>query len=113
MGVDLCSNHGNESLNWTGWRELLDLARDHGWQPQGTAPPDDWDNAKHWDGGYYSNYWQRVTDSDAHALAEALLRGFEADFKREQENPTEWPNDWLDRVRQFADFALKGGFYIG
>ena len=51
MGVDLIG-HGGESCNWVGWRTILDLAVAFGWQPMGTAPPENWDGE--WAGAGYS-----------------------------------------------------------
>jgi hypothetical protein len=113
MGVDLLNvrGHGSEGFNDAGWRAVLELAIEYGWQPEGTAPPDD--NSGTWNGNYFSNDFQQVTDSDARTLAEALLRAVAALDARERERPTKWPDDWLSRVRSFAEFASKGGFLIG
>jgi len=101
----------------------LDFAIEHGWQPAGTMAPDycqlygmqpaEADGLRRsWEGGYDSNDWQEVTDSDARALGEALLRGVAAAEAQEREKPTKWPDDWFRHVEKFADFALKGGFLI-
>src|SRR5262245_23808019 len=122
MGVDLRSHHGSEHFSHSGWRLVLNLAIEYGWQPTGTAPPDhgwllagtaptDSDRLS-WDGGYCSNDLQKVTESDARALGEALLRAVAVVCAQEREKPTRWPDDWLRRVSKFADFALKGGFVI-
>jgi hypothetical protein len=109
MGYDFYG-HGYECLNESGWSSCFDLAIKYGWQPAGTAPPDDCDV---WNGGYFSNDFQKVEDSDARALGEALLRGIAMEEARERDNPSRWPNDWLRRLRGFAEFAIKGGFLIG
>ena len=109
---------------------------EHGWEPTGTEPPnlewlgpfdDDWLEERtarplrSWDGNYFTNDFQRVTDADARALGEALLRAVAAMEAQERESPTkwpgdwrptEWPNDWVGLVRRFAHSALKEGFAI-
>jgi hypothetical protein len=63
MGVGLRGKHGSEDLGWTDFGMLLELAQEHGWQPEGTAPPydwgipldDDWEDktrGRPWEGGY-------------------------------------------------------------
>ncbi|MCO6453476.1 MAG: hypothetical protein J5I90_22030 [Caldilineales bacterium] len=62
------------------WMYILDLACEYGWVPKGTAPPEKWDTndpqrdspLPPWEGTYFSNDRQIVTEDDALALAEAL-----------------------------------------
>ena len=86
MGVDLGGNGAYFSANWRGWRWLLSLACDHGWQPAGT----EWNLEVHrwlsggvdekeeerarndWDGDYFSNDGQIVSARHAANLADAL-----------------------------------------
>ena len=111
MGVDLYSEHGYQALNWYGWGRCFDIAIEHGWHPAGTEPPDDHVGA--WGGGYFSNDYQHITDGDARAFGEALLRGIPIEEARERDSPTRWPDNSFHRFREFAGFALKGGFKIG
>jgi hypothetical protein len=112
MGFDLLSEYGDTSFNDAGWASVLNLAIEYGWEPIGTAPPDDWpivepgDNMS-WSGEYFSNSFQEVTESDARTLGEALIRA----VAQERKSPTKWPQDW-SHVSKFADLALKGGFII-
>lgn len=69
MGYDLRGTGGVFRLNTSGWMDLLDLAHRHGWQPAGTEAPE---YDPDWDGGYFTNDYQIVTDEDASALADAL-----------------------------------------
>jgi hypothetical protein len=111
MGYDFHADHGYQSLNISAWSWCFNLAIEHGWQPAGTAPPDDFTG--NWDRGYFSNDFQKVGNSDARALGEALLRGIATEDARERDKPTKWPDNSLRRLREFAEFALRGGFEIG
>jgi hypothetical protein len=111
MGYDFYAGHGRECLNDSGWSWCFDFAIKYGWQPAGTAPPNDYDGV--WCKSYFSNDFQKVDDSDARALGEALLRGIPIEEARERDNPSRWPDDRLRRLREFAVFAMKGGFVIG
>jgi hypothetical protein len=89
MGVDLSGAGGCEWLSWTVWGNLLNLAREYGWEPAGTEPPSvtvknpdgsidhemsaiySWSYGG-WDGTYFTNNCQLVTDEDAASIAEAL-----------------------------------------
>jgi hypothetical protein len=51
---------------------VLELARQYGWQPQGTEPPEGVESPDEWEGEYGSSDGQRVTAADAAALADAL-----------------------------------------
>lgn len=82
MGIDIS---GGLSLSWTAWAYCLDVAQAFGWQPEGTLPPPDPEdhngppaNDETWDGSYYTNDFQTISDSDAHALAAALDRAIVA-----------------------------------
>ena len=120
MGYDLHGRGGYFGVDILDWRPCVETAQTWGWKPSGTllpyGPPEaqgdpgsDWT----WDGNYFSNDFQEVTDRDARALGEALLRGVTPLEAREREMPSRWPDDWLHSVRRFADRALKGGFHIG
>ena len=123
MGYDLMGAHDTWRFQIGAWRPVLNFAIEHGWQPEGTKAPDycglygmqPAEAEAHrlsWDGGYYGNDWQEVTDSDARALGEALLRGVAAAEAQERKKPTKWPDDWFRNVEKLADFVLKGGFLI-
>ena len=50
MGVSLSNSHSeHERFNWSSWREILCLAYEHGWKPEGTKPNLDW--CSHWELG--------------------------------------------------------------
>lgn len=72
MGVLLLSEcEGVElSASWKTWNLLLHLARDHGWEPEGTTHV----RFQNWSGTYYANDGQWVSVEDAQSLADALQR---------------------------------------
>jgi hypothetical protein len=123
MSYDLSRGHDSWNFSIREWNFVLRFGIEHGWQPAGTMAPPDYcqqhgvqpadDLIGSWDGHYDGNDSQKLTDSDARALGEALLRGVAAAKAQEREKPTKWPDDSFHRVEKFADFALKGGFYIG
>lgn len=76
MGMDLVSDHGEQRFTAMGWYMCLKYAIEFGWIPEGTAAPIDFPGQ--WQGDYCSNDFQRVTDSDARKLGEALLRAVAA-----------------------------------
>src|SRR5262249_26981115 len=88
MGVDLRGEGGELHLGWPAWSYCLSVAHAFGWEPEGTKPPmfdPPYPNAElqaeaaaRWDGGYFTNDYQHVTDSDAKALAAALDRAVAA-----------------------------------
>jgi hypothetical protein len=74
MGVDLSGRGGSFGCNWSYWRSCLTIAVAFGWDPAGTIAPTDWDHRTPWDGSYFINSFQEVSDEDARSLAEALDR---------------------------------------
>lgn len=138
MGFDLCGRGGLHAENWSAWVSLLDLARRYGWKPAGTVMNQD---VVGWNGSYLSNNYQEVTDTDAKALGEALMRAVHdlanqrgvsvadiPEFNRERQFealllklragaeivlPEEQDAPDLSHVMAFARYALKGGFRIG
>ena len=120
MGMDLLGKHGDERFSASAWRECLERASEFGWQPEGTLTPTDWHGE--WNGSYFSNDWQAVTDRDARTLGEALLRAIATLSSRANvRNPgTQDLNALFVEVdpshaeigclRRLADYALKGGF---
>jgi uncharacterized protein YbjT (DUF2867 family) len=72
MGFDLRNDAGEQHrASNSGWAFFLNLAEHYGWKPAGTLPPagmapEDWDRS------YDACAGQRVSDSDAQSLADAL-----------------------------------------
>jgi DNA mismatch repair ATPase MutS len=81
-----------------------------------------------WEGSYCGNNYQMVTDEDARALGEALLRAVAALAAREQDWVQQRRQDCQDEIEfispaqefaakleclhRLANYALKGGFVI-
>jgi len=71
---------GEFAMSLRDWLRMLALAQRYGWQPEGTAAPDEmaveaelWEgDPAEWDGSYFPSYGQQVSDSDAKELATAL-----------------------------------------
>jgi hypothetical protein len=68
MGVDLSGRGGSFSCNWSYWRSCLDIAVAFGWDPAGTIAGADLPEGGEWDGGYFTNGFQLVTDEDAKSI---------------------------------------------
>ena len=122
MGMDLIGRGGSMSLHWDDWRSLLKLAKQYGWQPEGTSGPLDQDrlsqegkdqaSGRSRNGTYFSNDHQLVADSDARALGQALLRA--ADDVRKRDPRKSYDNyPCLPLVAALADFGCSGRFRIG
>jgi hypothetical protein len=157
MGVDLSGAGGCKWLSWTGWEKLLKLAHEYGWKPAGTKPPRgivmkpdgsidhemtamySW-SEEDWDGSYFSNNGQYVTDEDAANIADALERALHdiPDEETEAKVRAVELQPWLaygsrgpdhdiplslidkfsgrpgkERVKNFMVFCRAGGFCIG
>jgi len=79
MGMDLLGRQGDARFSHGAWADCLDRAIAFGWQPEGTVAPQPWAwPGEKWGGSYLSNDYQHVTDQDARALGEALLRAADA-----------------------------------
>jgi hypothetical protein len=75
--MDLHGKHGDEWFSVILWCVCLQCACKFGWRPEGTTDPLYYPDAE-WDGDYSANECQLVSDSDARALGEALLRAVDA-----------------------------------
>jgi hypothetical protein len=114
MGVDFISDHGDTSFNWPAWRGCFELALAFGWKPAGTVAPCDYDGPGRWDGTYFRNDLQAVTDEDASALAVALRRALAAQRAGTltAEQAKAWACEDVDVVGRLAEYAEKGHFAI-
>ncbi len=73
MGMDLVSESGAEfRVTGSGWAYYLNLAKEYGWNPEGTERPQGASSSRKWSGHYDSNEGQRVSKRDAAAMALAL-----------------------------------------
>jgi hypothetical protein len=127
--MDLSGKGGEMSFNNGTWGHLLKLATMNGWEPAGTRK-----RSREWDGNYWTNDGQRVTDDDARNLADALeealpdvpdhdaLEGKKVRIGNTDEyaipadvptTPFEWfSGKAKQRLRDFIVFCRKGGFRI-
>lgn len=124
MGYDL--RNKNEAFRAAWWGDLLTLAQYYGWQPEGTQAPEYFSDPAYaittaWDGSYSWNDGQRVTESDAAALAVALESALP--FVAEQKNYTdEMPRSAISitdifsgergYLQEVIDFCRAGEFII-
>jgi hypothetical protein len=95
MGMNLSGKGGYFRFSNNAWHAALQLAREHGWEPAGTEVPEVTAHAPDgttvdeeatrmerqtygdWDGDYFYNDGQIVTDEDARNIADALERALE------------------------------------
>jgi len=75
MSYDLSSPVGQFKFGNAGWTNLLILANQHGWEPQGTVVPAH--RGSNWAGNYLSNDGQVVSEHDARMLGLALERSLD------------------------------------
>jgi len=94
---------------------LLELAFEFGWKPEGTRDPRygvfDLDPSpdtvdREWDGDYFTNSFQLVSDSDARSLGQALLRAADDIRKRRPDAPA------IPVIVELGNFAVAGAFRI-
>jgi hypothetical protein len=116
MGMDLHGAAGYFRFNNWSWYQVLELAYEYGWKPAGTEPGQWCDpetgeldeqlspDPDEWDGTYFSNDHQWVTDEDAANIADALERALE-DKPDSSDEAKQW-------VRDFIAFCRAGAFFI-
>jgi hypothetical protein len=134
MGMDISFRRGEFRCSARFWVKCLTLAEVFGWVPAGTEAPSGCQpcSADEWDGNYWTNDYQGVTDDDARAFAAALKRGIEAVMmeppltieqaqavKVLEKTETDLVSPGIEikttsvaRVAQIAALASKGGFMI-
>ncbi len=74
MGIDIMGR--TVSFPWWAWRMAYDAGLASGWEPVGTEPPPNWDGD--WNGSYFTNALQVVTEHDARAWAKAVRKTCDA-----------------------------------
>jgi hypothetical protein len=126
VGMDLDGAGGIERFNNTSWCKMLELAYEYGWKPAGTEPGQ-WFNSEtgevdeqmspdpdEWDGNYFTNDFQWVTDEDAAHIADALERAlddipdFDTDEKWVNYGPTNVPTSPVERSLVEQGLAVSG-----
>ena len=118
MGMDLSGAGGYFRWSASGWRQILDLGRQHGWKPTGTGPARGTHKAD-CVGLYDGNDGQLFYARDARKLADALEQAL-AETSRRQPSKNKRIDDaaWLSAprgtkaIRQFIKFCRKGSFRI-
>ena len=76
MTMDLTNGRNYLRFSRMIWANMLYLANQYGWQPQGTVLSDDTESGR-WDGDYFGNEGQTITAEDANALADALEKALD------------------------------------
>ena len=136
MGFDFTNDRGTYlRFSPSGWALALMIGENYGWQPEGTTLPRPAGeaSASEWSGEYATNEGQRVSASDANALAAACERAL-ADPVYEQRavdtlrrirgelaqelGQTPEPVDnaevikFRERLKQLIAFCREGSFII-
>ncbi len=141
MGMDLTNVAGGTArFSNRSWRNVLKLAYEYGWRPLGTEIEDEWivvetgeptRQIDDWNGGYFTNDLQWVTEEDAERIADALEDALEdipdrdVDETEAKHGPVSlfdfpYPTDTLEffssagkqKIRAFIEFCRAGGFRI-
>ena len=126
MGMDLNGAGGVQRFSNTSWCKMLELAYGYGWKLAGTEPGQWVDpstgelieqlspDPDEWDGGYFTNEFQWVTDEDAAHIADALeqalddIPDFDTDEKWVEYGPTNLPTSQVERSLVEQGFAVSG-----
>ena len=126
MGMDLSGAGGLERFSNTSWRKMLELAYEYGWKPAGTergqwVDPETGEldeqmcpDPDEWDGNYFTNAFQWVTEEDAAHIADALEKAlddipdFDTGEKWVTHGPTNLPTDPVERSLVEEGFAVSG-----
>src|SRR3954449_10192636 len=116
MGVDFIGHGGASFASYT-WRGCFELALAFGWKPAGTVAPCDYRGPGRWNGTYFSNDLQEVSDGDALALGTALRRAHDALRTKQhltEEQAKAWANEDIniEIVCDLADYTENGHFAI-
>jgi hypothetical protein len=126
MGMDLTNKAGGtERFSNASWREILMLAYEYGWKPAGTEAgawidPETGELNKQlspdpdeWDGDYFSNSFQWVTEEDAASIADALERALKDKAERDTDSSPEYfSGEGKQKIRAFIAFCRVGEFFI-
>jgi hypothetical protein len=110
--MDLLNLQGQRlAIEGDQWRELLEIAREFGWQPGGTqAPPIQFDPVdsqaqfQTWKGGYLQPCGQVVTRRDAASLANAI--------EAASLPPNPFQSNSLLNLSEAVDFFRTGPFLV-
>jgi hypothetical protein len=112
MSATLVNDNGKM---WTGssaaWDGALMLAGEHDWRGEGTCDPLQPGSALSWKGSYSLNNGQRVVDTDAKAIADAL----DAALADSPDSPDEgWLLSGAGRahLRNLIEFCREGSFRV-
>lgn len=130
----LLKNHEGDEFSFTiwYWQPLLRLAEKYGWTHPGTLPPENYSGPPKWNGNYWWNAGQIVTDEDALNLASALTKalqnlpnrkvkvttGYHLTNKQRKNHNWAPPEQFFSgptgkaTVKEFLQFCKKGGFEI-
>lgn len=145
MGYSLQSNNKHFYANTLAFSKLLHLAYIFGWHPRGTEPPSFDEGGSipigscDWDGSYFGNSFQFVTEEDAKEIAVSLKKSLqyipdtyegeslrklvdECMFlgRKEFDQMSEGEKDQFlsaftgleDYLKKFIDFCEDGGFLV-
>ena len=125
MGMDLNGAGGYYRFSNTSWCKVLELAYEYGWQPAGTEPGQWIDsstgeldeqmspNPDEWDGSYFGNCFQWVTDEDAAHIADALepalddIPDIDTGEKWVEYGPTDMPTVTVERSLVDEGFTIS------
>jgi hypothetical protein len=106
-------------VNNRGWRRIYRLATMFDWKPEGTRPPESWENPQEWDPmNYFSNDGQIVNSLDANLLAESIYEAI--DYLEEEESDTsieevygkDWEDEMVCRWKAALVYGLKDPAFI-
>lgn len=137
MGFDFTNENGAYlRFSPSGWALALTLAGQYDWRPEGTSlPGSDESEPAEWSGEYATNDGQRVSASDANAIADACERAL-ADpayqvtalqtlneinesvaaqvprYEPERAIEPDVAKKFRDRLRELIEFCRSGGFVI-
>jgi hypothetical protein len=143
MGMDLSGKGGYFRFSNSAWCAVLELAYEHGWEPAGTKAPEftfyapdgvtvdevetrTWRQLyRDWNGSYFGNAFQVVSDEDAANIAEALERALDdvsdegggrhllPPAQHQAARRGELSQEDKDYLQEFIKFCRAGAFSIG